>query len=75
MENLAKYLIYCGGALILIGAGVFIASKMGLPLGRLRGDIHVEGRNSSFYFPVVTCIVISVVLTLVLNFLAYLFKK
>jgi hypothetical protein len=42
---------------------------MGLPLGRLPGDIRIQRGNSSFYFPIVTCIVVSVVLSLLMALL------
>jgi hypothetical protein len=58
----------------LIAAGLLIALlglliQMGLPLGRLPGDIRVQRGNSTFYFPIVTCIVVSLVLTLLGAFL------
>jgi DUF2905 family protein len=67
MENLARFLVIGGIILILIGGGVYLAAKFGIPLGRLPGDIRIEGKGGSFYFPVVTSIVISVLLTVILN--------
>ena len=67
MENLARFLV--------IGGGVYVASKFGIPLGRLPGDIRIEGKNGSFYFPVVTCIVISILLTIILNVITRFFNK
>ncbi len=62
-----------GRALILIGLGIAIlgvlisfGDRLPVRLGRLPGDILIRGRNGAFYFPVVTCLVISVVLTLVM---------
>jgi hypothetical protein len=55
--------------LVLVAIGVLI--KLGLPLGRLPGDIVVQRGNSTFYFPIVTCIVLSVALSLV----AALFRR
>ena len=75
MESLARYLMIGGVILFLIGGGVFLASKFGIPLGRLPGDIRIEGENGSFYFPVTSSILVSVVLTIVLNILARLLKK
>jgi len=75
MENLAKYLVIGGVILILIGGGVYLAAKFGIPLGRLPGDIHIEGQNGSFYFPVVTSILVSIVLTILLNIIVRLFHK
>lgn len=75
MESLARYLMLGGIALFLIGGGIYLAAKFGLPLGRLPGDIRIEGENGSFYLPVTTSILLSVVLTIVLNLIALFFKK
>jgi hypothetical protein len=75
MENLARFLVIGGIVLILIGGGVYLASKFGIPLGRLPGDIRIEGKNGSFYFPVVTSIVLSILLTIILNVIVRLFRK
>lgn len=65
-----------GGILLfLIGGGVYLAAKFGIPLGRLPGDIRIEGANGSFYFPIVSSILVSVVLTIVLNVIVRLFKR
>ncbi len=75
MENIGRYLILAGIILILLGGGFYLAAKLGLPLGRLPGDIRIEGRNGSFYFPIVTSIVLSLVLTIILNVIIRLFHK
>lgn len=67
IENIGKWIMLAGLFLVVLGAIVWGASKLGIPLGNLPGDIRVEGRRSSIYFPIVTCIVVSIVLTLVLN--------
>jgi hypothetical protein len=59
-----RFLIVAGVVLVLAGLLV----QMGLPLGRLPGDIRVQRGNSTFYFPIVTCIIVSVVLSLVAAF-------
>ena len=66
MIPLGKLLIFFGGALVLVGIVVVLAGRANLPLGRLPGDIVYRGKNTSFYFPIVTCIVISVLLSLVM---------
>jgi hypothetical protein len=58
---MSRLLIVAG--IVLIGAG--LAIRFGLPLGRLPGDIVIHRGSSTFYFPIVTCIVVSVVLTIV----------
>ena len=74
MENIARYLVIGGIVLILLGGGVYLAAKFGIPLGRLPGDIRIEGRSGSFYFPIVSSILLSIVLTIVLNLIARFFK-
>ena len=59
------------GVLITL-AGLLIWKTGGLgPLGRMPGDITIRGQNSTFYFPIVTCVVISILLTL----LNWLFRR
>jgi hypothetical protein len=64
---LARILILAG--LLLVAVGILI--KLGVPIGRLPGDIVVRRGASTFYFPIVTCIVVSVVLSV----LAALFRR
>lgn len=75
MENIGRYLIIGGVILILVGGGVYLAAKLGLPLGRLPGDIRIEGRNGVFYFPIVTSVLLSLALTLILNIILRLLRK
>jgi hypothetical protein len=57
---MSKLVIVLG--LILVGVGVLL--KLGVPLGKLPGDIVIRRGNATFYFPIVTCIIVSVVLSL-----------
>jgi hypothetical protein len=66
MADLGKALLLLGGIIVIVGAALLLAGKLNLPLGRLPGDIVYRGKNSVFYFPIVTCILISVVLSLIL---------
>lgn len=75
MESIARYLMIGGIILFLIGGGVYLATKFGIPLGRLPGDIRIEGENGSFYFPVASSIVVSVVLTILLNVIGKFLNK
>jgi uncharacterized protein HemY len=59
---MGKFLVVAGLVIAAIGAAVML----GLPLGRLPGDIAVRRGNFSFYFPLTTSIVVSIVLTLLL---------
>ena len=62
--GIGRTLIFLGAALVVIGILVTLGEKLPLRLGRLPGDIEIHGKNSVFYFPVVTCILLSVVLSL-----------
>jgi hypothetical protein len=70
MQELGKILLGMGLVLVLAGALVLLAARFGLPLGRLPGDISYKGRNFSFYFPLGTSILISVVLSVILYFIS-----
>jgi len=77
MRELGRMLVFAGAALAAIGALVWLTARPGglpLRLGRLPGDIAYQGKHGSFYFPVVTCILLSVVLTLVLWLVQWLRK-
>jgi hypothetical protein len=65
-RELGKLLLLAGIALAVIGAFFAFGGRLPFRLGRLPGDIAYQGKNSSFYFPIVTCIVLSVALTLIL---------
>jgi Protein of unknown function (DUF2905) len=75
VESIARTLMLGGIILFLIGGGIFLASKFGIPLGRLPGDIRIDGENSSFYFPLTSSILVSVILTIVLNLISSFLKK
>ena len=66
MGDLGRMLILVGGLLLVCGILLVLAGRLNLPLGRLPGDIIYRGKNTSFYFPLTTCILLSVVLSLVL---------
>jgi len=75
METFARYLMLAGIGLFLIGGGMFLAAKFGITLGRLPGDIRIEGQNGSFYFPVTSSILVSVILTILLNIVSRFLNK
>jgi hypothetical protein len=75
MDNISRYLVIGGLVLILLGGLFWLGGRIGLPLGRLPGDIRIDGNGGSFYFPLATSILISVVLTIVLNLIARFWNK
>jgi hypothetical protein len=71
---LAKTLIAFGAGLIIIGVILLVLGRTGV-LGELPGDIHIQKKNLEFRFPVVTCIVASVILSLLLSAIFLWSKK
>jgi len=70
MSDLGRFLIVIGVILVVVGAVLLVAPKIPW-LGKLPGDISFKRGNVSFYFPLGTCILISIILTLIM----YLFRK
>ncbi len=68
LRETGKLLMVLGILLVGVGALLSFSGKLPFRLGRLPGDIVYQGRNGSFHFPVVTCILLSVVLSLLLWF-------
>ncbi|MEG1501737.1 MAG: DUF2905 domain-containing protein [Clostridiales bacterium] len=65
MENIGKIMILIGGILVFSGLLIFCLGKF-IP-GHLPGDIFIKKGNFSFYFPIVSCLIASLVLSLVIN--------
>ena len=74
-ESLGKGVLVLGMVLIVIGGLIWLLGKTGLPLGRLPGDIRIESERASCYVPVVSMIILSFVLTVVLNIVVRLLNK
>lgn len=66
MFEIGRLLVFLGISLVVIGGIVILLGRTGLPLGRLPGDIVYRGRNATFYFPLATSIMLSVILSLIL---------
>lgn len=66
MAEFGKILVFFGLLIAFFGVILIFAGRMHMPVGRLPGDIVYRGKNTTFYFPLATCIVLSIVLSLVL---------
>jgi len=66
VADLGKLLVFLGGIVVIVGLALMLLGRTILPLGRLPGDIIYRGKNATFYFPLATSILLSVVLSLVL---------
>ena len=66
MNEFGKILIVIGAVLVAAGVLLTVSGRMNLPLGHLPGDILYRGKNTTFYFPLATSVLLSVVLSIVL---------
>jgi len=64
LRDLGRSFVLFGGLLVLIGVFLYFGNKLPFRLGKLPGDIVHRGEHTTFYFPIVTCLVLSVVLSL-----------
>jgi hypothetical protein len=75
LGNLGKVILAVGVVLVVMGGAIWGLSKTGLPLGRLPGDIRIVGQRVSCYAPIVTMLLLSVVLTIVINVILWLLRR
>jgi len=74
--QLGKFLVILGVVFAAVGLLLMAGSKLSfLGLGRLPGDIAYKGKDFQFYFPIVTCLILSLVLTLVLWLISFFTKR
>ena len=69
-QQFGKLLIIIGMVISIVGVAIILLSKTGL--FKLPGDIHLEGKNWRFYFPIVSCLIVSAVLTAIMWIIHYL---
>lgn len=75
MNMLAKALMIFGGVLFCAGAVMLAVSKTGIPFGRLPGDVAWHGRNVKVFMPITSMIIVSLVLTMLLNLFSRFFRR
>jgi hypothetical protein len=66
LRDLGRVLLILGAVIALVGALLYFGARLPFRLGRLPGDIVHRGEHTTFYFPIVSCLVISVVLSFIL---------
>jgi len=74
MTDMGKSLIFMGIVIIILGALLLFSDKLPFNLGKLPGDIYVKKENFSFYFPITTAILVSVILSLLFYLFGRFFK-
>ncbi len=75
LETIARYLVFAGLGLLLIGGGILLLARFGLSPGKLPGDFVFRWGNTSVAIPVGTSILISIVLTVLINLVVRLLNK
>jgi hypothetical protein len=66
VTDLGKLVMLLGGMIVLVGLGMVLAGRANFPLGRLPGDFVYRGKSTTFYFPLATSVVISVILSVLM---------
>jgi len=74
LRELGRTLLFLGGLLIFLGALFYFGGKLPFRLGRLPGDVIHRGEHTTFYFPIVTCLVLSLGLSLLFWLFGHLRK-
>ena len=72
LREFGRSLLLLGGLLVLIGALLYLGGKLPFRLGRLPGDIVHRGEHTTFYFPIVTCLILSLGVSLLLWLISHL---
>jgi hypothetical protein len=75
LGTLGKWIIVIGLGVVALGGLVWLAGRVGMPLGRLPGDIRIERGPVTAYFPCATSIIVSLLLTVLLNVVVRLFNR
>ncbi len=75
LSTLGKGIVVLGVLLLIVGGALWLMGRAGLPLGRLPGDIRIEREGFSCVFPIVTMLLLSIVLTILLNVIIRLLNR
>ena len=74
-SNIGKLIILVGLLFVILGLIIWGLGKTGIPFGNLPGDIRAERKNLTFYFPIVSLIILSILLTIIVNVIFRVFKR
>ena len=75
MPSLARIFIFIGLLFLLVGGLLYLSNRLNLPLGRLPGDFRFQSGQLQVYIPLTTCIVLSIIASVVLSLLARLLNR
>jgi hypothetical protein len=74
METIGRILMIAGAIALIAGGLIYLAGRLNLPLGQLPGDIRIERENFRLYIPLASALLISLLLTVILNLIGRLWK-
>jgi hypothetical protein len=74
LREIGRLLLTLGGVLVVVGALLYFGERLPFRLGHLPGDIVHRGEHTTFYFPIVTCLVLSAAFSLILRIFGNLRK-
>jgi hypothetical protein len=66
MQSLGRMLVAIGLLILIVGGIILLASRIGLPFGKLPGDVAIRGKHFSFYAPLASCLILSILLSLLM---------
>lgn len=75
MSSLARIFLILGVVFLILGGLFYLAGRLNLPFGRLPGDIRIERDGFSFFFPLASCIVASIFLSILINLIVRFWKR
>lgn len=75
IETIGRLTILLGIVLVIAGGIILLVARLGIPLGKLPGDLQIQGENFTCVFPIVTMIIVSILLTVVLNIIIRLINR
>jgi hypothetical protein len=75
LTAIGRWVFVAGIGVMVLGGVLWLVGRFGLPLGRLPGDIFIQRDGFSFYFPLTTMILISVLLTVLANLIGRFFNR
>ncbi len=75
LPHVGKMLVIVGGGIAAVGCIIWLVGKLGLPMGNLPGDIQIERPGFSLNIPVMTCLILSIILTVIANLFFWFTRK
>lgn len=73
--SIAKWLMFLGLGFFVLGVIIYLLSKLGIPFGKLPGDLFFNKGKWMISFPIATSIIVSIILTILLNLIFWFFRK